>query len=421
MRITFVNQYYSPDISATAQLVTSLAEYLADAGHNVTIVTSSARYASVVRENPAARETSSPRVIRVAACGAHATGIFIRMRQYAAFYLRAGWCLARLPRQDVIVSLTTPPFVGWLSVLHAWLKGRTKIILWNMESYPDILEVTSLIRSGGCVAWALACVHRGLLRHVDHVVCLDHAMKELLQRKYAPATLPMSVIPNWEPIATFMAPPGTWPKRAELGLEHRFVILYLGTAGFGHEIETVLRAAERLRDTPVSFLFVGGGSKHAEIRQWVTEQGLENVIQQGHVWETRLAVLNSANLALVTLSDEALGMMCPSKLHAYLAMSLPVIYVGPAGSNVDEAIEKYACGVSIRCGDVDQLTTFCRAAVSDPSMLADLRRCAREAFESEFCDVRVLPRFVALLDHVANDVRCSTSETTQESHTVRGD
>ena len=32
--------------------------------------------------------------------------------------------------------------------------------------------------------------------------------------------------------------------------------------------------------------------------------------------------------------------MSPSKLHANLAAGLPVLYVGPEGSNVDEAIKR---------------------------------------------------------------------------------
>ena len=45
-----------------------------------------------------------------------------------------------------------------------------------------------------------------------------------------------------------------------------------------------------------------------------------------------------ADLALITLDDRGLGVMSPSKLHANLAAGLPVVYVGPEGSNVDEAI-----------------------------------------------------------------------------------
>ena len=47
-------------------------------------------------------------------------------------------------------------------------------------------------------------------------------------------------------------------------------------------------------------------------------------------------------VALITLDERSIGVMSPSKLHANLAAGLPVVYVGPQGSNVDEAIEVLA-------------------------------------------------------------------------------
>jgi hypothetical protein len=102
-----------------------------------------------------------------------------------------------------------------------------------------------------------------------------------------------------------------------------------------------------------------------------------------------------ADAALITLHDDSLGVMSPSKLHANLAAGLPVLYVGPAGSNVDEAIERFGCGTSLREGDVAGLVTAIRGLRGDTT---DLRRRARAAFDAAYCDEATLPRFDALLD-----------------------
>jgi hypothetical protein len=105
-----------------------------------------------------------------------------------------------------------------------------------------------------------------------------------------------------------------------------------------------------------------------------------------------------ADAALVTLREEALGVMSPSKLHANLAMSLPVIYVGPVASNVDEAIARFGCGISLRSGDVEGLVGFIRRLIADASLHRDLRCRARQAFEEAYCDARTLPQFDRLLE-----------------------
>ena len=98
--------------------------------------------------------------------------------------------------------------------------------------------------------------------------------------------------------------------------------------------------------------------------------------------------------AVITLDERSLGVMSPSKLHANLAAGLPILYVGPEGSNVDEAIVETGCGTSLREGQVDELVAAVRALRSDPSA----RSRSRQAFEERYSDVAALPRWDALLD-----------------------
>ena len=106
------------------------------------------------------------------------------------------------------------------------------------------------------------------------------------------------------------------------------------------------------------------------------------------------AVMAGADGALITLDERSLGVMSPSKLHANLAAGLPILYVGPSGSNVDEAITASGCGRSLREGDVDGLVDAVRGLRDDPKA----RARARQAFEDRYCDEATLPRFDAILD-----------------------
>ena len=71
------------------------------------------------------------------------------------------------------------------------------------------------------------------------------------------------VIPNWcndEEIAPIA--PADNSLRREWGLAGKFVFGYSGNLGRAHEFETVLAAAERLRDDPrFVFLMIGGGKR----------------------------------------------------------------------------------------------------------------------------------------------------------------
>ncbi|MEO7428543.1 MAG: glycosyltransferase family 4 protein, partial [Acidimicrobiales bacterium] len=326
------------------------------------------------------------------------SSLWRRLLGYLTFLLGATARLLVLPRQDVIVSMTTPPFLVTSAVLHKLIHRRTRVVLWSMDCYPDAAERFGELRPGGPISQLQRALNRWAFRHIDHVVGLDGAMVELLESQYAagPGHPELSVIPNWERLALFPSPSDSapWSGYDELGVGDRIVVLYLGNTGVGHRFDTVLDAAEKLGDAAL-FLFVGGGARWADLAHTVHDRGLSNVVMRGYVSKDLTpSVMAGAAAALVTLDERSLGVMSPSKLHANLAAGLPILYVGPPGSNVDEAITETRCGRSLREGDVDGLVE----AVLNLRDDAGARTRSRRAFEERYSDEATLPQWDAILD-----------------------
>ena len=262
MRLTLLNQFYAPDISPTAQLAASLAEHRASLGDEVTIVTGRAGY---LEGRLAAGSATVPglRVRRIWTPDLGKSSLIRRLLGYASFSLGSTMRLAFLARQDVIVSMTTPPLVVVAAVLHKLLHPRTRVVLWSMDCYPDAAERFGELREGGLASRLLRRTNRWVFGHLDRVVALDGAMAELLATQYSsgPDQPPFSIIPNWERRDHFPAPVPLdllWPGYAPLRTEGRAVIVYLGNTGVGHQFDTVLDAAAELGDDAL-FLFVGSG------------------------------------------------------------------------------------------------------------------------------------------------------------------
>jgi len=402
MRLTLINQFYPPDIAPTGALLESLAEHRAQRGDEVTVVTSRGGYVKASQGRCSA-EKRNPRVCRVWTPQFGKATIIKRCLDYAAFYLLAAWRTLRLPRQDVIVAMTTPPYIAWTAVLHKLLHPKTRVILWSADCYPEVAEQAGVIRPGGLLSRLMRAVNRAMFRRLDHVVCLDAAMRCLLQSHYPRkrGPLPTTVIPNWEPASLYPPEIGSRQpsERASRGLEGKFVVLYSGNMGRGHRFETVIDAADALRGEGVTFLFIGAGAQRSVIESAKRQRNLENVLLDDYVPKQSLpALLATADCALITMRDEMLGLISPSKLHANLAMGIPIIYLGPEKSNVDEAIRQFDCGVSLRHGDAAGLVDFIRAAMKNPQFLADLGTRARAAFDQAYCDRRALPMFDAVID-----------------------
>lgn len=411
MRITIINQFYVPDVAPTAQLCGMLADHLAAAGHDVSVVASRGGYSEDARdaEHADAAHTAVT-VHRIWTPRLGKANLVKRLTDYACFYLGTFLKLLLLRRQDVVICLTTPPFIAWAGVLHKLVHRRARVILWNMDCYPEAPERIGMIKTEGLTSRALQLVNRGLFNRLDHLISLDQAMQDLLLDRYAPKKrdLPATVIPNFE--AADFYPPGSaesaahtpWEGVDRLGLAGTFVVLYMGNMGVGHDFDTALDAAELLRDDDrIRFLFNGGGARKEPIAREAQRRGLTNVTVQSYIPKAELpALMAAASVALITLRTTMAGVMSPSKLHANLAMRLPVLYVGPETSNVGHAIARFGCGRTIPMGDAAGLAQAIRELADSPDAHRAARAAARRAFDEAYNDRAVLPQFERVIESV---------------------
>ena len=411
MRITIVNLFYPPDLAPSAHLTASLADHRAALGDEVTVVCGKGSYlGGSERREGAARDRGhvvrGPKVIRLWTPALGKANTARRLGDYLSFLIGAVARLLFLRQQDVVIALTSPPYILGAAVAHRLVHPRTRVVLWSHDVYPDAAEAFGTIRPGGLLSRALRTTKRWLLRRVDHVVAVDPAMLSRVLSGSAYVGKPEgSVIPTWEPYALF--PEGDRPERwaayEEPVLAGRFIVLHLGNLGFGHRTDTIAEAAAALADEDVTFLFVGGGERFPELAEEAARRHVENVRFRGYVpKEQTPAVLAGADCALISLDDRSIGIMSPCKMNGSLAMGVPMLYAGPTGTNVDHAITEYACGFSLRQGDVAGLVDAIRRLRSHPDLAAALSKNARRAFEETYSDRSALPRFDSLLEELTS-------------------
>ncbi|MEK6248600.1 MAG: hypothetical protein N2C12_10505, partial [Planctomycetales bacterium] len=224
MRITIINQFYPPDISPTGKLAASLANHRAALGDDVTIIAGH----GYVRQADS-EETNSHKRVRLQRAWFPQLGKSTLLRRcidYLVFIFTATCRVILLPRQDVVICLTTPPYIVCLGVLHKVCFRQTKIILWNMDCYPEAAERAGVLRPGGKISSLLQVLNRWLNGWIDHVVCLDEAMRNLILRRGNSdfSRHSTSVIPNWETMTQYPSPIGESLPAAN----HAFTILYSG-------------------------------------------------------------------------------------------------------------------------------------------------------------------------------------------------
>jgi hypothetical protein len=245
-------------------------------------------------------------------------------------------------------------------IVAAW--HRSALVYWLMDLNPDQAVAVGLVSRTSVTARLLDWLNRRVLRRAQTVIALDERMAERFVAKGAMYG-ELLVIPPWGGLneATTGAAPAS-AFRVANGLQDRFVVMYSGNHSLCHPLGTLLDAAERLQDDPrFIFVFVGGGRGKAEVEG----RRLPNVLSLPfQPRETLADSLSAADVHVVAMGDNMLGISHPSKIYGILAVGRPVLYLGPPESPAAKIVERHQLGWSLRHGDVEAAVETLRCAVA---------------------------------------------------------
>src|SRR5437764_161844 len=136
MRVLILNQAFYPDVVATAQMATDLARALSDAGHNVTAVTGRRCYDIPSMVFQPAETWAGIQIYRCASSGLGKSSRLRRIVESLVFMATCSIRLLMIPRQDVVIAMTSPPLISILANLFVCVKGGS-LRIWMMDMNPD--------------------------------------------------------------------------------------------------------------------------------------------------------------------------------------------------------------------------------------------------------------------------------------------
>jgi colanic acid biosynthesis glycosyl transferase WcaI len=357
-RIIFLNRYFYPDHSATSQILSDLAFHLAGAGQDIHVVTSQQIY-----DNPAARLPPNEmvrgvQIHRVATTRFGRSNLIGRGLDYLSFY----WSMWRriisfAKSGNVLVAKTDPPLLSVLAISAA-KRHSVRLVNWLQDLYPEIAIELGVPLLKGPVGGAIGYLRNRSLRLADANVVPGTSMAARV-RACGVAQDRIHVIPNWADDKEIVpVPPAENPLRRKWQLEDKFVVGYSGNLGRAHEFETVLAAAERLRDdSRIVFVFIGGGKQFDKLAKCVHAHKLDRTFRF-FPYQDRAVLkysLSAPDVHWVSLPPKVEGLIFPSKLYGIIAAGRPVIAVTAMEGEMASLVREYDCGFAIAPGDSDGL------------------------------------------------------------------
>lgn len=396
-----VNLFFDQSMAPTGALLESLAIELHERGFQVDIITGRSGY--LARGSTKRRNRFLGRVHRIYSGPASTHSFSRRLTSWMFFYFGVVWFVFSRPLPSQVVVMTTPPLLHAIFALRNLLARRkAKLILWNQDTYPEILQAVGLAQQKSMIYQVLSKLSTWSAAHADKIIALDEAMKETFHQR---GIHRVQVIPNWD-IPLPSRENNESPKDLDLSerLRHikqkyRYLVLYTGNYGWGHDLRILFHyLLKNPWQRNFFFLFVGGGQRWNELVRLNKQHRLECMDVISYLPQASLQMLfEAADFGLVVLNPSCVGLMSPSKIHRYLAFGTPLIYIGPEGSNVAEAVETYHCGFRIDHDDRQALERCFHSILADHFDYNTLVQKALHASSSRYCQQLGLQDVCALI------------------------
>jgi colanic acid biosynthesis glycosyl transferase WcaI len=390
MKILLLNQAFYPDVVATAQLASDLTVALAQAGHDVTIVCNSRGYDDPKIRFPKRETWNGVKIIRAGGTGFGKSSRWRRAADFGTFIASCALRLWSLPRFDLVIAMTSPPLISFVASLALPRRAR-RLVFWSMDLNPDEAIAAGWLRPNSLVARVLSGMLLHSLNRADCIIVLDRFMKERIQAKGISAEK-ILVVPPWSLDGRIrFDPAGREEFRKNHKLSDKFVVMYSGNHSPCHPLETLLQAAERIADhDDIVFCFIGGGSEFRKVQERARDRGMVNVLCLPYQPIEKLsASLSAADLQVVVMGNEYVGIVHPCKIYNILAADRAFLYIGPSKSHMGDIIKQAGpTAYASQHGDVDGVVTniFCakKSAENVPAPTVELmRRFSKELLVSQ--------------------------------------
>jgi glycosyltransferase involved in cell wall biosynthesis len=396
VRIVLLNQFYPPDVAPTGRYLHDLACALVANGHTVTVIASRHAYGGG-GDFEAREELDGVQVIRLSGSGFGRESYLGKLADYTAYITGLARELARQTRPDLVVALTTPPFLGLLAKLIADAR-KARHAHWVMDLYPDAMQAHGIVRDALAYKALQALARRGFAG-ASTVLTLGPVMAERV-RRYVSGSTCVEWVPLWTLDGIAPASEAACAAlRAQRGWEpERTVLLYSGNLGLGHRFDEFLGAARDLGPTGPRWVFSGNGRGRPIVGRFVAENPGLPVSLLPHVPNEDLAAhLGSADVHLASVDPSWDGLILPSKVQGSFAVGRPVLFVGSAEHEIARWVKESQGGWHVLPDDAKGLARLVRnlspAERRERGQLA--RKFAQERFDAKQNIARVAEHLIA--------------------------
>jgi colanic acid biosynthesis glycosyl transferase WcaI len=391
-KVWIVSELYYPDLTSTGYILTQIAEGLS-VDYEIHILCGQPRYSARGVRAPVIEKRNGVKIERCSGSTLNKNVLLFKVINFItlsfSMFLAA---LIKLRRNDIVLVVTNPPVLPYFVVIASKIRG-SKCNLLIHDIYPDILVATGMMKENSLIVRILSIASSWLYRSVDSVFVIGRDMKMFVSEKVNNCKNNIVLATNWADID--LVKPELKEKNKlidKLGIKSRFIVLYAGNMGYPNDVESIVLAAELLRENEeIVFLFIGDGVQKKWIENYSKIKKLKNIIiLPSKPRSEQLDFLNACDLAIISLKKNMKGISVPSRLYNTMASGKPIVAIADKASELSMVVEEERIGWVVTPGEPYELLCTLNKAMNDRAKLEEMGLRSREIAEIKYSFQRIL-------------------------------
>lgn len=382
-KILVICQYYKPEPFR----ISDICEEMVQRGHEVQVVTGYPNYPEGILYDGYGKGKHIDEVIngvKVHRCFTipRETGIAKRMMNYYSYaissikYVLSNKCIASDGKKfDVVFCNQLSPVMMAHAAIAYKKKYKVPVIMYCLDLWPESLIAGGIKRESAIYKY-YHHVSKMIYRQMDKILITSRMFSKYLKNEFGITAENIEYLPQYAEGIFEQIPPKT-----ETGV---FDFMFAGNIGEVQSVETILKAAEKLKEYPVKFHIVGGGTDLERLKKIKEDKKIENVIFYGRrPLEEMPGFYEKADAMLITLAaDPVLSLTLPGKVQSYMAVGKPII--GAIDGETKEIIEDARCGFCGKADDAEELTENIKHFILKETDRTNMGQNARKYYEENF-------------------------------------
>jgi len=392
MHVLILTHNFLPEFTGAATMQYELARFLVDAGHTVTVITSTPDGSEIDQTQPKNGPKESLdgiRVIRIKPPRLSKSTLINReINALVADFLLVMKGLSIRP-VDILFMLTPPITLPIFAAVIKILR-KSKSVMYMQDVFPEFLISMNVLTRNNLLFRIAKRLEMTAYKKASFIGVHSPRNKAYVI-SCGISKEKVGVIPLWVDTKFFAGNYDPNSFIVQNNLQGKFIVMYAGTVGFAMGAKTIPQTAKILeKETDIQFVVIGDGSKYHELKAESERLKVNNILLLPPQPREELPkILGSSDILLVLLRKEAtqnpngyFNAVVPHKLLTNMAVGKPVLLSAEIHSDAAELVRQSNCGKIIGPEDPAALAQAILDMKRDRSKPAEFAQNGRKfAFE----------------------------------------